>query len=416
MYSVCFQRHDTHDQQKESKNFDKILFIVENNAVPTDIRVWREATTAKRAGYSVTIISPKNRNFSKSYEVIDDIEIYRHPFIKNKGGKINQLVEYANAFFWEVLLCLKVFFKKRFHIIHAANPPDHIFLIALLFKLFGVKFIFDHHDLAPELYISKFNGKKKMIYRSLSLMEKLSCLTANAVISTNQSYKEHVIKRYGIKPEKIFVVRNDPEVPKIQESERVEQYRSKHLTKLLYIGSISNQDGVDLLIKVVHIIVNQLSQGQIHCTVVGDGDDLPRVKRLCTELRMNPYFDFTGYIYDRKIIRTFIEETDICLETAPYSEANCRSTFIKVMEYMAAGKPIVAFDLDETRYSAQGSALLIEHGNLRAFAEAIEKLICDPGLRERLGKYGQSRITEVLNWNNSSRELMQAYTHVLRDI
>ena len=391
-----------------------ILFIVENNTVPPDIRVWREARTAKEAGYSVTLISPKNSTFSKSYEVIDGIEIYRHPSMENRGGIISQLIEYANASFWEVLLCLRIYFKKRFHIIHAANPPDHIFFIALLFKLLGVKFIFDHHDLAPELYLSKFNGRKNMLFRALSLMEKLSCLTADAVISTNQSYKRHVIESHGINSEKIFIVRNDPEVPKTQESKRIGQDRNKHLTELLYIGSINKQDGVDLLIKTVHILVNQLNQKQICCTVVGDGGDLPRVKELCTELCMDPYFNFTGYIYDRKKISTFINEADICLETAPHNAANCKSTFIKVMEYMSAGKPTVAFDLDETRYSAADSALLIEPGNLREFAEAIKKLICEPNLREKLGKCGQNIIMESLNWDNAAKELRQAYAQVLR--
>jgi glycosyltransferase involved in cell wall biosynthesis len=391
----------------------KILFIVENNSVPPDIRVWREATTAKAAGYSVAVIAPKNRNFAKSYEVIDGIEIYRHPCFDNKGGKINQVVEYANALLWEVFLSFRVFFKGRFKIIHAANPPDHIFFIALLYKLFGVKYIFDHHDLAPELYIAKFGGNKNMIFRLLSFMENLSCLTADAIISTNQSFKKHIILRHGIRPDKIFIVRNDPEVPKKQLINKAGQCHIERMAKLVYVGSINNQDGVDLLIRAAHILVNELNQKQIKCTVVGDGDDLPHVKSLCMELHMDSYFDFTGYIYDRNRIRSFIEESDICLESAPDSEANCRSTFIKVMEYMAAGKPIVAFDLDETRYSAQDSAMLIENGNLRAFAEAIEKLIRDPGLRERLGENGQNRINDVLNWNNSSRELMRAYAYIL---
>lgn len=393
-------------------NKPRILFIVENNNVPPDIRVWREARTAKQAGYSVTIISPKSEKFPKSYEVIDDIEIYRHPVIENKGGQLRTLVEYANALFWEVLICLRVFVRNRFHVIHGANPPDHIFLIALLFKLCGVKFIFDHHDLAPELYVCKFGGGKKMIHGLLSLMEKLSCLTADAIVSTNQSYKKHVIKKHGINPDKIFIVRNDPEVPEAQKQEPVDQYQDKQMTQLLYMGSINNQDGVDLLVKVIHILVQQLNQRQVHCTVVGDGDDLSRVKRLCAELGISSHFNFTGYIYDRKIVRKHIEGADICLETAPFSELNGKSTFIKVMEYMAAGKPIVAFDLEETRFSAQASALLIEQGNLRAFAEAIEKLVHEPPLREELGKYGRSRITNELNWNNSSRELMKTYEYV----
>ncbi len=403
------------DKRERKKRIYHVLFIVENNTIPPDIRVWREARTAVQAGYSVSIISPKNDNFLKSYELIDGVEIYRHFFFKNRGGILNQLAEYANAIFWEVLLSVRIFIKKRFYLIHAANPPDHVFLIAFFFKLFGVKFIFDHHDLAPELYISKFNGKKNIIYKVLNGMEKLSCLTADAVISTNQSYKDHIMKKYGIKPEKIFVVRNDPEALMEQGNGRRVPCRNSQMTELIYIGSINNQDGVDLLVKAVDILVKQLGQMQIHCTVVGDGDDLPRVKKLCAELRLNPYFNFTGYIYDRHMVEKCIEAADICLETAPYSEANGKSTFIKVMEYMAAGKPLVAFDLDETRYSAQGSALFIEQGNLRAFAEAIETLIRDPALREQLGKNGQSRIQKVLNWKTSSKELMRTYENLFEN-
>lgn len=389
-----------------------ILFVVENNSVPPDIRVWREAVSAKKSGYSVTIISPKTETFPNSYEVIDDIEIYRHPAIENKGGKLNTLVEYANAFFWELLLCVRAFSRKRFHVIHGANPPDHIFLIALLFRLFGVKFIFDHHDLAPELYVCKFGGRKKIVYGLLSLMERLSCLAADAIVSTNQSYKQHVIQRYGIMPEKVFVVRNDPEAPVIQIVEPGTQSQSKQLTELVYAGSINRQDGVDLLARVVHILVQRLHERQIHCTVVGDGDDLVRVKSLCLDLGVSSHFTFTGYIYDRKIVRKHIEEADICLETAPHSEVNGKSTFIKVMEYMAAGKAIVAFDLKETRFSTQDSALLIEQGNLSAFAEAIKKLAREPFLRDELGKKGRRRITDELNWHNSSRQLISAYEYV----
>lgn len=390
----------------------RILFIVENNTVPTDIRVWREARTARQAGAFVTIISPKTEHFSKSYEVIDGIEIYRHHVMESNGRRFSTFVEYANALFWEVLLCFKVFVKSRFHVIHGANPPDHLFLIALLFKMFGVKFIFDHHDLAPELYVCKFGGEKRMIYGLLSVMEKLSCLTADAIVSTNQSYKNHVIKRYGINPDKIFIVRNDPEVPETKKHDVADRHHGKQVLELLYMGSINNQDGVDLLIEAVHILVQQLNQREIHCAVVGDGDDLPRVKRLCAELGLSPYFSFTGYIHDRKIVERHIAGADICLETAPNSEVNGKSTFIKVMEYMAAAKPIVAFDLEETRFSVQDSALLVEQGNMMAFAEAIEKLVRNPLLREELGKAGQSRIAEELNWDHSSRKLMKAYEHV----
>ncbi|MGD9973950.1 MAG: glycosyltransferase family 4 protein [Desulfatirhabdiaceae bacterium] len=394
----------------------RILFIVENATVPQDIRVWREARTLKQAGYDVTTISPKNKYFSKSYEVIDGIEIYRHPSFKGDGGKLHQIMEYTNALFWEAILGLKVFIKNRFFIIHGANPPDHIFLLALAFNIFDVKFIFDHHDLAPELFYSKYNARKKTIFRLLSLMEKLSCRIAHAVISTNLSYKKHIIDKHGINPDKIFVVRNDPELSGNSKSVNYKQHRDDEIIELLYVGAINNQDGVDLLIRTMDILVNQLNETRMHCTVVGDGDDMPRVRKLCTELRMEPYFRFTGFIHDRKLVQNFIEEADICVETASKSEANRKSTFIKIMEYMSAGKPIVAFDMDETRYSTQESALLVEPGNLTQFAQAIVRLSKDPDLRKRIGEYGFERIAKSLNWENSAAELLRAYNYLLERV
>jgi glycosyltransferase involved in cell wall biosynthesis len=191
---------------------------VENNTFPPDIRVWREARTAKQAGYDVSVISPWDARFPAPHEVIDGIEIYRHPSLNSGGGIFNQVVEYANAFLWEAFLSLKVFLKNRFDVIHGANPPDHIFILAAAFKPFGVKFVFDHHDLAPELYLCKFNSEKNIVYRVLSLMEKLSYRGADAVVSTNESYKRHVVARHGVKPEKVFVVRNDPEVGEKRET------------------------------------------------------------------------------------------------------------------------------------------------------------------------------------------------------
>lgn len=386
-----------------------ILQVVENNTVPPDIRVWREAITLKHAGYDVTVISPKNNNFPKSCEVIDGIKILRHPSFNGKSGKLNQVIEYANALFWEMILSLKLFVTHRFHAIHAANPPDHVFLMALAYKIFGVKFIFDHHDLAPELYCSKFNARKSIVHNLLNLMEKLSCHTADVVISTNESYKKHIIKKYNIMAEKIFVVRNDPELPRNPEHTNFIKRSDNQMTELLYVGTINNQDGVDLLVRTLNILVNRLDFNRVRCTVVGDGGDLPHVKKLCIEMGMEPYFCFTGYVYGRRQVQKFIEVADICLETAPKIEANSKSTFIKIMEYMSAGKPIVAFDMDETRYSAQGSAILIEPGNLVAFAQAIKKLANDPDSRIRLGEFGRNRILTTLNWENSSKELLRAY-------
>lgn len=389
-----------------------ILFIVENNPVPADIRVWREAMTVKHAGYDVTVISPMSKKFPKSHEMIDGIEIYRHPSFKGMVGKSNRIVEYVSAFFWEVILSLKIYVMHQFHVIHAANPPDHVFLLATAFKIFGVKFIFDHHDLTPELFLSKFDHKYNTIFCLLNLMENLSCHIADVVISTNESYKKHIIQKHGIMQAKIFIVRNDPELPKNPGRATLRQNTNKQIAELLYVGSINMQDGVDLLVRTIDILVNQLYFKQVRCIVVGDGADLPRVKKLCVELYLEQYLRFTGYIFDRQHIIDIIEETDICLEPAPKIAANSKSTFIKIMEYMAAGKPIVAFDMDETSYSTQGSALLIEPGKLLDFARAIMKLANEPDLRKQLGKYGSDRIATSLNWDNSAKELLRAYNYL----
>jgi glycosyltransferase involved in cell wall biosynthesis len=401
---------------KRDKYSLHILFIVENNTVPTDIRVWREAKTARKSGYDVSVIAPQSKVFCKKYEVIDGINIYRHPTLSNGGSKLNQLFEYGNAFLWESILSLQVFLNKRFDIIHAANPPDHIFLIARLFRLFGVRFIFDHHDLAPELYLGKFSSSRNLVYRVLKLMERFSCKTADAVVSTNESYKRIVLNRHGLNSESVFVVRNDPEVEEERKLKPQGEVLNNGQKELLFVGSINVQDGVDLLIKTVHILVNRLQQCKIHCTVVGDGDHLQRVQRLCDELGVRSFFTFTGYVHDRRIVQEHIEEADICLETAPDSEANRKSTFIKVMEYMLSGKPVVAFDLDETRFTVAEAGVLVEPNNLIHFAKAIQELIENPSKRRSLGQMARSRILNGLNWDNASKEMMRAYKYAGRNL
>lgn len=389
-----------------------ILFIVENSTPPIDIRVWQEAKTVKSAGYEVTIIAPKKAGYNKNWENLDGINIYRHRNISS-NSKIGQLFEYINAFIYELVLCGKIFIKHPFKLIHAANPPDHIFLLALIFRPFGVKYIFDHHDLMPELYISKYTNSKQVIFYLLSIMEKFSCMAADAVISTNESFKRHVIIKHKIINRKIFVVRNDPDLNHQNFNKRKIKEKNS-ITKLLYLGAINAQDGVDLLIKIVHILVYKLGELNIKCTVLGDGDELVHVKMLCNKMGLNKYFEFLGRVKDRKLIADYIRDSDICLETAPYNIANDKSTFIKVMEYMREGKPVVAFDLTETRFSTGGNAILVEPNNLFSFAKAINLLIKEPQIREEIGLKAKNRIYRDLKWEKSQIILMNAYDYVLK--
>ena len=397
--------------RKSKIKLGHILFIVENNTVPPDIRVWREAKTAKQAGYNVSVISPANRRFPKRYEVIEHIEIYRYPSLESQGDIGKQVLEYLNAFIWETYLSIKIFIKKRYEIIHSANPPDNIFIIALVLRIFGVKFIFDHHDLSSELYLCKYQGRKDMFYKILNWLEYCSCKAADVIISTNKSFRRYVIEKHGVAKEKIVIIRNDPEIYQ-QESEAQVQKANHYPIALVYVGAISVQDGVDVLVKIVNILVNDMNIKEINCKVVGDGDRLPAIKQLVKDVGLGRIFKFTGYIYDREMVKRYIHEADICLETAPYNEANRRSTFIKIMEYMLAGKPIVAFDLDETRESVGDTAILIEPGNLRGFADAINELVEDPIKRNTLGDRARDRIIKKLNWQNSSDILKSTYKNL----
>jgi glycosyltransferase involved in cell wall biosynthesis/peptidoglycan/xylan/chitin deacetylase (PgdA/CDA1 family) len=387
-----------------------ILFIVENNNVPTDIRVWREAKTARHAGYDVSIIAPKDSCYSKSFETIDGIRIYRHITPSSPDGISGKCIEYLNAFFWETYLALKLYKAKPFQIIHAANPPDNIFLIALFFKLLRVRFIFDHHDISPELFSSKFGKSNSLLFFVLRLFEKLSCKIADHVISTNRSYRDHVTRLHAMKSDKISIVRNDPEPDMFPEPN---PQKSSECIKLIYVGSINSQDGVDDIIRAIHCLIFDLGQKNIYCTIVGDGESLDEIKSLAKNLFVQEYIQFTGYVYDRDRIKQYVSDADICLESAPANDANTKSTFIKIMEYMACGKPIVAYDLAETRFSVGSGAILVLPGDYIAFSEAIKKLIDDPIRRQTLGTIARKRIIEELNWNSSARILLHAYDKVL---
>ena len=392
-----------------------VVFIVENQAAPHDVRVWTEALTIKKMGYNVSIISRQNEKVKEKFECVAGIDIYRHPLPIDKNSILGYSLEYLSAFIWETILCLRLFLKKRFQFIHSANPPDHIFLIALFFKIFGVKYIFDHHDLTPELFLTKSSKKNKIIYRILIGMEKLSCKVADAVISSNNSYKQLVVRRHKISPKKVFVVRNDPVLSDYESSEDGVEKDKNGFKVLLYIGSINHQDGVDILIQAIRHLINEFNEERFICYIVGDGESLKSLKELAANLGLNKHINFTGFIYDKKVILGYLKLADICLESAPYNELNRHSTFIKIMQYMAVGKPIVAFRLTETVNSAKGAAIFIDPGDVIGFSKAIKTLMDDEELRVRLGKAGITRVRQELNWEKASHMLRDAYEYLESD-
>jgi glycosyltransferase involved in cell wall biosynthesis len=385
-----------------------ILFIVENKPAPLDRRVWPEALLAKELGYNVTVISPENERAMGRYVEIDGIEIFRYPKEVKSLKKYRFVSEYINALIWESFLSFKIFLTKPFHIIHAANPPDHIFLIAIFYKLLGIKFIFDHHDLTPELYRVKFSKSKNFVYKILMICEKFSCKLADAIISTNESYRKIVIRRHGVNPERVFVVRNDPEIKECNLKKETNK-RENGKKNLLFLGSINPQDGVDHLLKALYYLINDLKETNFICNILGGGETLPLMIQMTNKLKLDNFVYFKGWVTEKNKIKEYLHSSDICIEPAPDNELNRHSTFIKVMEYMAAGKPIVAFDLKETRISTNNSAILVKPGKVDEFAAAIKTLIDEPQLRLKLGSIGRRRIKNKLNWENTSLNLKSAY-------
>jgi glycosyltransferase involved in cell wall biosynthesis len=386
-----------------------VLMIVENY-FPIDTRVRREAYTLKEE-HHITVIALKRRE-EKVHEKLSGIDIWRIPEFPELGlGKIGYILQYLYFTSCSALIFMSTFIFKSYKAIHVHNPPDTLFLIGLMAKLFSRKFIFDHHDLSPELYLTRFSREKDFIYKTLLLCEKMSYKLADVIVSTNMSYKQIATERHHVDPERIYIVRNDPIIEECTPGKDHIAGRGErdNTTKLLFVGSINPQDGVDMLLHAIHYLIHSIDEKGFICSIVGDGDSLESMKQLSRQLDLGNFVEFTGYIYERAKVREFLHMADICVEPAPENELNRHSTFIKIMEYMAVGKPIVAFDLKETRYSTDGTALLVPSGDVAGFAHAIKRLLDEPLLREELGRAGFERIERGLNWQTAASSLLKAY-------
>jgi glycosyltransferase involved in cell wall biosynthesis len=411
----------------------KVLMLLETS-FHTDARVPKEAYALVKADYKVSVIAMHKKN-RISREIINGVTVYSVPEITlfkkscaDKATSIRRLlhqvksaVGYIFEYFYFTSICLLlspyILMREGFDIIHAHNPPDTLFVIGATYRLLGKKFVFDHHDLSPELYLTKFSGKKDFIYRIMVLCEKLSCKIAKKIICTNESYKQIEIERHSIDPHKIHVVRNNPIIGDclLRKSNGKGKEETADRRNLLFLGSINPQDGLDTLLKSLHYLVHDMRTKDVICNIVGDGDSLQTAKQMVSELNLSNYVDFKGFISNREEIKECLNSADVCVEPAPDNALNRHSTFVKLMEYMAAAKPVVAFDLNESRYSTNGTAILVPPGDIEGFAQAIKKLLDEPQLRKDLGNAGFDRIKKELNWGNASSELISAYKSLYPD-
>ena len=379
----------------------RILILVENLPSPFDRRVWQEATTLRDAGYGVSIVCPTGKGCEKKFESIDGIDIWRYDLPHEAEGALGYLIEYSAALAWSFFLSLKI----KFDVIHACNPPDLFFLIGGFWKLFGKKFLFDHHDANPELYEAKF-GRRGAFYELLCLFEKLTFRTADVSIATNESYKRIAITRGGMDPDKVFVVRSGPSLERMKVVPPAKKPR-KYLVG--YVGVMGKQEGIDLLLRSVTCLKRQ----DVHFILVGGGTSLEEMKALARELGVADSVTFTGRVPDAELLAV-LNAADVCVNPDVANEMNDISTMNKIMEYMALGKPIVQFDLAEGRFSAQDASLYARRNDPEDFARKIGELLDDPEKRRAMGEYGRRRVVEQLEWRHEAPRLLAAYEALWR--
>ncbi len=398
--------NDRMDQQPAA-----VCLIVENLPVPFDRRVWQEARALTEAGYRVAVICPKGPGFESSREEREGVEIYRHR-IWEASGPLGYLVEYSWALLAEFFLSLKIYARTRFRILHASNPPDTLFLIGLFFKLFGVRFIFDHHDLNPELYLAKF-GQRGLFYRLVCLAERASFLAADVVIAANESYREIAVSRGGMRPERAFVVRSSPDLKNIRRGPARPELKEGKPYLVVYVGVMGPQDGLDLLLESITYLIEFRERRDTLFVLIGAGTELSRLKVLVAQKGLDSVVKFTERIPDEELA-AYLSTADVCVAPDPANPMNDKSTMNKILEYMAYGRPIVLYDLTEGRRSAGEAALYARPNDTKDFAEQILKLLDSESLRHKLGECGRRQVEENLNWEIEKKALLEAYETALK--
>jgi len=369
--------------------------------------VWQEAGALRDAGYTVSIICPTGRGCEAKFEALDDIHIWRYDLPTEAAGALGYLVEYSVALFWTFVLSLRVLWARGFDVVHACNPPDLFFLIGGFYKLFGKRFLFDHHDANPELYVAKF-GRKDFFYRLMLLLERLTFRTADVSIATNHSYRRIAIERGDMAAERVFVVRSGPSLERLKIGPGDPRLKKGRKFLVGYVGVMGRQEGIDYLLHAASYIVHGLGRRDVQFGLVGGGTSLDEMKALAAELRIEDYVTFTGRVSDAELL-AMLNTADVCVNPDVATEMNDISTMNKIMEYMALGKPIVQFDLAEGRYSAQGASLYAARNDPLDMAARIVELLADPERRKAMGQFGRRRVLEELEWRHEVPRLLAAY-------
>lgn len=389
----------------------RVLIVVENLPVPLDRRVWLEASSLVEAGYQVSVICPMGRGWIKPYEEIQGVHIYRYPEpVEAHSGAVAYAREYLHSL-WHMFRLARVVRRERgFDVIHGCNPPDLIFLLGLRYRLAGVRYLFDHHDVCPELFEAKFN-KRGLLYQIMLIWERMTFAVADVSIATNESFRKIAIERGKMKPDDVFVVRSAPKVDTFLPGDGRASYRQSAKTVMGYVGVIGQQEGMDLLVMAAEHLIRKLDKQDVHFLIVGFGPMLEEVRGDVKSRGLEPYFTFTGPLFGDDMLAA-LNAVDIGVSPDPKNAMNDISTMNKVMEYMTIEKPVVQFDLIEGRASAGEASLYARANDPVDFAQKIAELIDNPAEAQAMGKLGRTRVLENLSWQHSVPHLLAAYERV----
>ncbi|WP_424183334.1 glycosyltransferase family 4 protein [Actinokineospora sp. G85] len=392
-----------------------VLIIVQNLPVPLDRRVWLECQALRAAGYEVSVICPKGPG-DPAYAELDGVHLYKYAPPKQAEGAFGFAWEFAYCWVRTALLSLKVRKRARFAVIQGCNPPDTYWALALPWKLAGVRYVFDHHDLNPEVYRSRFGEPTGLVGKlqlaALKWLERRTFRTADRVISTNTSYQDIAVTRGGVPRQHTTVVRSGPDTTKMRPVYAHESIRRGGEHLVAYLGIMGPQDGVDGVLLAAERIVKTHGRTDFRFALLGFGDCLDDLKRQCAELGLDDYVEFTGRVGPEQIAK-YLSAATIGLSPDPRSPLNDVSTMNKTMEYMAYALPVVAYRLTETVVSGGDCAVYVEPGDSDGLADAVVALADDPDRRGELGAAGRRRAEQVLDWRPQAQAYVGVYDSLL---
>lgn len=384
----------------------KVLIIVENLPVPFDTRVWQEATTLAAKGYTVSVICPKGKGYTQEEEYLQNVHIFRHDLPVEGNGAVGYAKEYLTALKEELRLAKKIYKKIGFDVIHGCNPPDDIYMVAKHFKKYGVKYVFDHHDICPELFEAKFGKTSGLLYKSQLWLEKQTYKHCTFAFVTNESYKKIAIERGQMDSNKVIVLRSGPKLERMRIMPPVENIKRGYKYMVGYLGVIGQQEGIEYLLEAAKYIKEH--DNNVFWGIVGGGPHLEALKKQAHDMGLDDCVEFTGRAPDKQMLE-YLNTADVCVNSDKYNSMNDKSTMNKILEYMALAKPIVQFDLTEGRYSAQEACLYAKNNDAEDMAKKIMELLDNPELRKKMGAYGRNRVVNELSWEHTSKALLEGY-------